>query len=234
MDVFRIPVIVLFGPLWYRCSMSHSARTKEISRGVLFVIEGIDGSGKSTQAGLLADWLEGEGYDAVRLREPTDGRYGTQIRRAAHANLQREDPDREYELFLLDRRENVEQHIGPALRERRVVVLDRYYFSTMAYQGARGIDPERIRAENEAFAPVPDRVFYVSISVAEGLSRIARDRSGFTFFEREGYLTRVKEIFDGHMACLPFVVTVDGMGTREEVFALIRSAAGGFLDTLSA
>lgn len=214
--------------------MSHSEGKKSISRGVLFVIEGIDGSGKSTQAGLLAEWLADEGYDTVRLREPTDGRYGTQIRRAAHANLRREDPEREYELFLLDRRENVEKNVGPALRDRRVVVLDRYYFSTMAYQGARGIDPERIRTENEAFAPVPDRVFYVSISVAEGLRRIARDRGGFTFFEREEYLTRVRDIFDGHMACLPFVVTVDGMGRRDAVFEQIRSAAAGFLDTLNA
>jgi dTMP kinase len=213
--------------------MSHSPHKKDISRGILFVFEGIDGSGKSTQAGLLTEHLAREGYDAVLLREPTDGKYGKKIRLAAHANRRREDPEREYELFLLDRKQNVEENIGPALANRRVVVLDRYYFSTMAYQGARGIDPERIRIENEAFAPAPDRVFYISISVAEGLRRIARDRGGFTSFEREEYLNRVKEIFDGHMACLPFVVTVDGMLGQDAVGGRIRAAAAEFLGTLT-
>jgi dTMP kinase len=213
--------------------MSHAAHKKDISRGVLFVIEGIDGSGKSTQAGRLADHLAREGYDVALLREPTDGKYGKKIRQAAHANRRREDPEREYELFLLDRRQNVEENIGPALADRRVVVLDRYYFSTMAYQGARGIDPGRIRIENEAFAPAPDRVFYISISVAEGLRRIKRDRGGFSSFEREEYLNRVKEIFDGHMACLPFVITVDGMCAEDAVFDRIRGAAAEFLDALT-
>jgi len=212
--------------------MSHQARKKTTPRGVLFVVEGIDGAGKSTQAARLAGYLSREGYDVVSFREPTDGRYGRKIREAAEANGRREDPEREYELFICDRRENVEKNIAPALAAGRVVVLDRYYFSTMAYQGARGIDPERIRTENEAFAPVPDRVFYISISVAEGLRRIARDREGFTFFEREEYLARVKEVFDGHMACLPFVVTVDGMCAEDAVFDRVREEADEFLDTV--
>ena len=212
--------------------MSHQPQKKTISRGVLFVVEGIDGSGKSTQAARLAGYLDREGYDVVSFREPTDGKYGREIRDAAEANGRRRDPESEYELFIRDRRENVEKNIAPALAARRVVVLDRYYFSTMAYQGARGIDPERIRTENEAFAPVPDRVFYISVSVAEGLKRIARGRDGFTFFERGDYLVRVKEIFDGHMACLPFVVTVDGMGGEDAVFDRVREAADEFLDTV--
>jgi dTMP kinase len=209
------------------------AQNKIISRGVLFVFEGIDGSGKSTQAGLLFDYLAREGYDVVLLREPTDGRYGKKIRQAANANERREDPEREYELFLCDRRENVEKNIVPALAGGRVVILDRYYFSTMGYQGARGIDPGRIRTENEAFAPVPDRVFYISITVAEGLRRIKRDRDGFTSFEREEYLNRVKDIFDGHMACLPLVIVVDGMRPQDAVFDEIKKIAAQFLETLA-
>jgi dTMP kinase len=213
--------------------MNNPVCKRNISRGVLLVIEGIDGSGKSTQARRLADWLAGEGYDAVLLREPTDGRYGKQIRKAAHANGPREDPEREYRLFLSDRRENVGDAVLPALGSSRIVVLDRYYFSTMAYQGARGIDPGRIRTENEAFAPVPDLVFYISIAVAEGLRRIRQERGGFTFFEREEYLGRVKEIFDRSVACLPFVVTVDGMRAQDAIFEDIRAAAAELLDTLA-
>jgi dTMP kinase len=213
--------------------MRHDADAKKISRGVLFAIEGIDGSGKTTQAERLAAALSGDGYAVVRLREPTDGKFGKQIREAAHANRRREDPEREYRLFLLDRQENVRENIAPALAAGRIVILDRYYFSTMAYQGARGLDPGRIRVENEAFAPIPDRVFFISITVAEGLRRISQGRDGFTFFEEEKYLGRVKEIFDEHLTCLPFVVTVDGMAGPDAVSGEIGRAAAAYLDTLA-
>ncbi len=206
---------------------------KKISRGVLFVVEGIDGSGKTTQAERLAGSLARDGYDVLSLREPTDSEWGKKIREAAHANERRQDPQEEYRLFLLDRRQNVEKNITPGLAAGRVVILDRYYFSTMAYQGALGIDPERIRIENEAFAPVPDRVFFISITVAEGLRRISQSRGGFTSFEQEEYLNRVKEIFEEHMTCLPFVVSVDGMRGRDVVFDEIRRTAAEFLDTLA-
>lgn len=213
--------------------MTDRSHTGNISRGVLFVFEGIDGSGKTTQAERLGRYLAREGYDAVSLREPTDGPWGKEIRRAAQANERREAPEREYRLFILDRKENVEKNIGPALAAGRIVILDRYYFSTMAYQGARGIDPERIRVENEAFAPVPDRVFFISIAVAEGLRRISRGRESFTSFEQEEYLNRVKDIFEGHMACLPFVITVDGMDGPDSVFDRVRQAAVEFLETVT-
>ncbi len=213
--------------------MQYGSDVKRISRGVLFVIEGIDGSGKTTQAERLADSLSADGYDVARLREPTDGRWGKEIREAAHANREREDPEREYRLFLLDRQENVRENITPALAAGKIVILDRYYFSTMAYQGARGLDPGRIRAENEAFAPVPDRVFFISITVAEGLRRISRGRDGFTSFEKEEYLGRVKEIFDEHLTCLPFVVTVDGMADMDAVAGEINRAAAEYLKTLA-
>jgi dTMP kinase len=213
--------------------MSYGAGKKKISRGVLFVIEGIDGSGKTTQAERLAGSLADDGYDVLSLREPTDSIWGKKIRQAAHANRKREDPQEEYRLFLLDRKQNVEENIAPALAACRVVILDRYYFSTMAYQGARGIDPERIRIENEAFAPVPDRVFYISITVAEGLRRISDNRGGFTSFEKEEYLNRVKEIFDGRITCLPFVISVDGMRAHDAVFDEIKAMAAELLNTLA-
>jgi dTMP kinase len=213
--------------------MSYGENKKRISRGVLFVIEGIDGSGKTTQAERLAASLASDGYDVLSLREPTDGKWGKEIREAAHANKSRQDPQQEYRLFLMDRRQNVEENIAPGLSAGRIVILDRYYFSTMAYQGARGIDPKRIRIENEAFAPVPDRVFYISITVAEGLQRISRGRGGFTSFEQEEYLNRVREIFDEHLTCLPFVVSVDGMRRPDEIFDEIKRTAAEFLDTLA-
>ena len=104
-------------------------------------------------------------------------------------------PERELELFVKDRRENVERNLEPALRAGKVVVLDRYYFSTVAYQGAKGLDPVRIRRLNERFAPRPDLVFILDLDPEAGLARIAGRGRRDELFEREDYLARVREIF---------------------------------------
>ena len=76
------------------------------------------------------------------------------------------------DIFLKDRREHVDQVIQPALDEEKVVILDRYYFSTAAYQGAHGADPEIILSRNEAFAPQPDLLVILDVSPQTGLQRI--------------------------------------------------------------
>jgi dTMP kinase len=204
-----------------------------LKRGVLLVIEGIDGAGKTTQADRLYEFLVNEGYDACRLAEPSNGTWGAQIRRAASEDKKRRDPEDEYRLFVLDRKENVEKNIGPALAQKRVVIMDRYYLSTMAYQGARDIDPERIRRENEAFAPIPDLVFYLCLSIDEGLTRIAQSRTAFTSFEQKSSLTKVKAIFDTYAARLSFVVTVDGTLSEDAIFDTIRDRVAALLSAIS-
>jgi dTMP kinase len=165
-----------------------------MKHGLLIVLEGIDGTGKSTQARSLVRRLRRRGFDAVAFREPTRGRYGREIRRHAKraGSLT---PRQELDLFLLDRRENVERRIRPALSRGRVVVMDRYYFSTIAYQGAKGLDPGMIRRANESFAPRPDLVFILDLPAGKGLDRIAGRPSRDWLFEREGYLRRVRRIF---------------------------------------
>jgi dTMP kinase len=91
----------------------------------------------------------------------------------------------------------VEQNIRPALARGQIVVLDRYYFSTMAYQGARGFDPEDIQHRNEAFAPPPDLLLLLDIPPAQGLARLQQERSPDNF-EQLDYLQRVALLFD-HM-----------------------------------
>ena len=100
----------------------------------------------------------------------------------------------ELEWFLADRRQDVEQNIRPALAGGQVVVLDRYYFSTMAYQGALGCDPALIQRRNEAFAPPPDLLFLLDIAPAQGLQRVHRHRQPDAF-ERLEYLERVAALF---------------------------------------
>jgi len=172
----------------------NSPARNSASTGRLIVLEGIDGSGKSTQAGRLVERLGERGLEAILLREPSDGPWGRKIREKA-ASRDSLTPEEELELFVKDRRENVERKIRPALDRGRIVVLDRYYFSTMAYQGAKGIDPVEIRRINEAFAVIPDLVIVLDIPADDGLERIAGRGRRDWLFEREDYLCRVREIF---------------------------------------
>ena len=193
-------------------------KRKKLKKGVLIVIEGIDGAGKSTQAKRLLNFVTDDGYETLGLTEPTNGVWGKKIREMAHRGERETTPEEEYRLFILDRMENVKKNILPALEDNKVVILDRYYFSTMAYQGARGLNPGKIMEENTAFAPVPDLVVFIDIAVDECLRRIKKGRDAFSPFEKREYLEKVKEIFDREVTPLPFVVKVDGMKAEEVVF----------------
>lgn len=173
---------------------SASPRPKRLRRGRLIVFEGLDGAGKTTQVRLAYDRLRHEGYDAVSLKEPTDGPWGTKIRQLAQQGRTGVDPSTELEWFIEDRRDNVQRHILPALANRTVVLLDRYYFSTMAYQGALGRDPASIQQRNEAFAPVPDLVILLDLAPRQALQRVEQRRTP-DHFETLEYLERVARIF---------------------------------------
>jgi dTMP kinase len=162
--------------------------------GVLIVIEGIDGAGKSTQARGLVRSLRTRGFAASYFREPTRGRWGREIKRQAKVAGSLT-PEQEVDLFLKDRRDNVDRNLAPALLRGEAVVLDRYYFSMIAYQGAKGLDPAKIRRMNEAFAPRPDLVFILDIGPDAGLSRLSGRKTRDLLFERAGYLRKVRKIF---------------------------------------
>src|SRR5687768_52761 len=160
--------------------------------GILVALEGIDGTGKSTQVGRLTAAFRAEGYDVLSLSEPTQSPWGRRLREVMTVGRRLLAPSQELDLFLQDRRYDVAAHIKPALAAHKLVLMDRYYFSTMAYQGALGIDPEHIRRLNEVFAPVPDLVFILLIPPTEALARIRQSRGqADDVFEREEYLKSV-------------------------------------------
>jgi len=165
-----------------------------LQKGVLIVFEGIDGAGKSTQAEILLNRLKAKGYDVAYFREPSESKWGREIKRKA-LYPDSLSPEEELDLFLKDRKENVEKNLIPALKERKVVILDRYYYSTISYQGARGIDPEKIRVVNERFAPQADLVFILDVDAKTGLERIKDRKKEEKLFEREDYLMKVRELF---------------------------------------
>jgi len=184
--------------------------------GRLIVIEGIDGAGKTTQARLLVRRLRRRGFACRYFREPSRGRWGREIRRLARTAGSLT-PEEELGLFVKDRRENVARNIRPALETGRIVVLDRYYFSTIAYQGAKGIDPERIRRMNERFAPRADLVFILDLGAETGLARIAGRKTRDALFEHASYLARVRRIFRGFSG--PGIVHLDARRSPGEVAA---------------
>ena len=173
--------------------------------GFFVVLEGIDGAGKSTQAKLLGERLTQHGRRVVLSREPTMGQYGKLLRESAQTG--RLSIEEEVELFLKDRREHVNELILPRLREGCVVIVDRYYFSTAAYQGARGLDPLELIRRNEDFAPEPDLLVLFDLPVEDGLARVRARGDQADHFEQVEQLRRVREIFLSINK--PYLVKVD-------------------------
>ena len=191
------------------------------SGGLLIVFDGIDGVGKTTQSALTAQLFGERGIRCAYSKEPTSGPWGTKLRESAKAG--RLSPEDELEYFLKDRQEHVENTIRPTLDAGGVVVLDRYYFSTAAYQGIRGFDFWEIIERNEAFAPRPDLFFLLDLKPAGGLDRIRKRGDTPNAFENEDALTQAREMFLKAQA-LECCQLVDAARPMTEVAADIRSA----------
>jgi dTMP kinase len=190
-----------------------------VNRGKLIAFEGIDGCGKSTQLQMLAAALEARGIDVVTTREPTDGEHGRRIREMARSGEPVE-PKQELEWFVDDRREHVAELIEPAIADGRTVLTDRYYLSSVAYQGARGLDAKAILEASEAEFPLPDLAIVFDVTPEQGIERIRR-RGGTAepVFEELDFLRKVAGVFAG-LSC-PYVVRVAGDGSPEVVHARV-------------
>lgn len=186
--------------------------------------EGVDGSGKSTQAALLADWLESEGRTVLRAREPGKTKLGESVRDLVlHGDEM--SPWAEAALFAAARAELVAREIRPALERGEDVVLDRYLDSSVAYQGAgRALGEDRVRELSLTVTNglLPDRTFLVLLDPA-----VARSRSGGDHdrIEREGddFMRRVDAAYRELAAAEPErIVAVEGARPPEEIASEIR------------
>jgi len=131
----------------------------------------------------------------VATGEPTDGPTGRRIREMARSGVALAPRD-ELRWFVEDRRVHVREVVEPALRAGRTVVSDRYFLSTVAYQGARGLDFEQILADSEAEFPTPDAVVLLEIDPARALERIrARGGAIERVFEQQEFLEAVAAVF---------------------------------------
>ena len=204
---------------------------QRLKRGVFFAFEGIDGAGKTTQAFLLKDYLTALGFPVIYVKEPTEGRWGRKIRLIALNGRDQVTREEELDYFIRDRQEDVDQNIAPALSVGEIVIADRYFYSTLAYQSVLGLDIEDIRKRNNDF-PVPDLVFLIDISPRLSQVRITRNRGeeANRGYEQIDFLRQVKAVFDS----LPDgnIVRIKGDREKNSVAREIQNMARTIIDGL--
>lgn len=187
-------------------------------RGVLIVFEGTDGTGKSTQLSLLEKFLQNNHYPVITTREPTEGTYGQQIRQL-YMHRDSRTPREELELFLADRKEHVDNLINPSLASGKIVLCDRYFLSTVAYQGAIGFDVNELLSLN-SFAPNPDIALLFHAPLDTGEKRITEGRGeSLNDFEQIENLQKVAAIFKS--LSLPFIQRISAQGSIEDIHAKV-------------
>ena len=162
-----------------------------VKRGVFICIEGIDASGKSTQARWLVRNLRRRGFDAIYTTEPSKGEVGSFIRRYVLQRKRRVPAVVEALLFAVDRVDHVESKIEPALESGKIVVSDRYVYSSLAYQGAAGLDIGWITQINRMALP-PDLAIYIDVPPEVVVKRMRRRRSVMETLENQ---RRVREVY---------------------------------------
>jgi len=198
-------------------------------KGIFVCIEGLDGSGKTTHAYRLVRNLQKKGFDAVYTTEPSRGELGKFIRGTILEGKKRVPGVVEAVLFAVDRVEHLEKHVKPALKEGKIVVSDRCVYSSLAYQGAAGLDLEWIEEINR-FALPADLAIYIDVPPEVVVKRIRRKKS---VMERLETQRRVKEVY------MKFVdkgklMPIDGDRRKAEVEQKLLSVIMDFLENRKA
>ncbi|MCX8153793.1 MAG: dTMP kinase, partial [Candidatus Bathyarchaeota archaeon] len=159
-------------------------------RGAFICLEGLDGSGKTTQAKMLAAKLKAD-YNAVYTAEPSRGKIGIFIRRHCLYGEKRLPSTVEALLFAADRMEHVAAEILPAIEQGRLVISDRYLYSSIAYQGAAGLSVEWIEKINE-YALKPDLAVFIDVDPKIAMKRLKPSKS---VMENLATQQKVREIY---------------------------------------
>ena len=202
---------------------------------MLLVLEGPEGAGKSTQLRLLSEWLAARGHDVLAVREPGGTLLGDEIRRILLDPESDIVSSAEALLFMASRGQLVERVLRPAMASDTIVLLDRFFLSTYAYQGAgRGMSEEDIATANRIATGGlrPDLTLLLDISAEEGLARVVRrgahdrmERATGAFHDRVAAAFRrfaTPEWQSRHPECGPIAV-IDARGTEVDVFARLHA-----------
>jgi len=205
-------------------------------KGLFITFEGLDGSGKTTQIELLKNYLKSKGFDVVTTIEPGGTEIGGKIRNILldKGNLDMSHKAETF-LFLASRAELVSKVIAPALREGKIVICDRFFDSSVVYQGiARGLEEKQILdmslwATDEI---VPDITFLLSVEVSRGKKRIdiASKKRDRIELEKDNFK---KKIYKGYLDIArknkDRIVVIDGEKNIESIFEEIKSKVCEYL-----
>jgi dTMP kinase len=194
-------------------------------KGTFICIEGLDGSGKTTHAYRLVQNLQTKGFEAVYTTEPSEGEIGKFIRASVLQGKKRVPRVVEALLFAVDRVEHLERDVKPALKNGKIVISDRCVYSSLAYQGAAGLDLEWIEEINRFSLP-PDLAIYIDVPPEIVVKRIRRKKS---VMERLETQRRVKEVY------MKFVddeklISIDGDRKKSQVEQNLLNVILDFLE----
>lgn len=197
-------------------------------KGVFICVEGLDGCGKTTQTKRLVRRLKRKGFPAVYTAEPSRGKIGRFIKKHYLHGERRGSSVVEALLFAADRFEHVESEVNPCIDEGKIVVSDRYYYSSFAYQGAAGLDLEWIENVNMRAAR-PDLALFIDVAPEIVVNRLKRKKSVMENLETQ---RRVRDVY------LKFVekgelVRVDGNRSLQQVAESLLQVALSFLTKVS-
>jgi len=199
---------------------------------MFIAVEGIDGSGKSTTIKELKKYLEKKGHQVVHTAEPTDLPIGKLIRDELK-NSKGSAPlvhEKLALMFACDRLDHLQKRVWPALKEKKTVITDRYFFSSVAYQSTN-VSYEWIKGVNR-FAMLPDILVFIDVSIEKALERIKKFRTNTELYETKDYLTeidnnyrRIIEDFSDRLK----IIFLDGSLGMDEIYGDIEKKFEGAL-----
>ncbi len=205
-----------------------------MTRGLFLSLDGLDGSGKSTQCRLLADWLRGQGHDVLTCAEPGGTALGDQLRQLLLAHGPERSAIADTFLFMASRAQLVAEVIGPALSAGRTVVSDRFLLSTVVYQGhAGGLDPDRIWDVGRLATGGLEPDLTLVLDLPTDAARARRNRPADRIESRDdAYHQRVRDGFRDEARRRPDrIKVIDAGAAADAVQALIRKEVSRVLAT---
>ncbi len=206
---------------------------EKMKRGLFIVLDGIDGGGKSTQARMLAEYLEREGHSVLLTHEPSESRYGRIIDKILHDKSKHLSHKEWVNLFSADRKVHLAKEVLPALKKGKVVISDRYYHSTLAYQ----LSPKQWQAHVSKFLkPNSTFIFDVPLSIAfERLKKKYAERiDTATSFEKKKLLQEVRKKFLLMPKLLKEkIILIDGSKSIQDIFSKVKKEVDKCMDNHS-
>lgn len=206
-----------------------------MSKDIFIAVDGIDGSGKSEIVKMLYDYLLSINKKCriLATREPTDGKYGKQIRKILVTEKNpKSSSNKLIELFLKDRKEHLKNEIEPFLKKSsnktNIVVCDRYYYSTIAFQGAQGLDIKDLIYKNKKFRK-PDIAFILDVEPSVALERIEYRKK--EKFEQLEFMKKIRKNFVRLPKLLKDnIKIIDSSKNLQEVFEGVKKEVDKLLD----